>query len=868
MPREFALPGTRPKYARDRVVDVEHLRLVLDVDPAARRITGVAHLSCTAIAPKVRWVELDAAELVVTGVRVDGDKAAFAHDGHRLRIHLGGELAAGDRLDLAVEYAGTPRRGLYFVAPDAGYPDKPLQVWSQGQDEDSRYWFPCFDQPHEKATTEVVVTVPARLFALSNGELQSDKTEGDRRTLHWRLDVPHSCYLVTLAIGDLATIEHRWRDVAVSYHVARGREDDAARTLARTVRMLEVFSERFGVDYPYTRYAQVFVADFIFGGMENTTATTLTDQVLLDERAALDHDVDALVSHELAHQWFGDLVTCRDWGEGWLNEGFATYAEYVWREAYEGRDAADLELTEWGDAYFGEDSGRYRRTIATKLYDEPIDIFDHHLYEKGGRVLHMMRQILGENAFWSSLRHYLTKHRHGSVETRDLARAVEEATGRVLDWFFSQWVTEGAGHPELAVSFAWDPDQHLATVTVRQTQKVEGPTPLFRLPAVLRFRVAGHDVDEQIELTDDRHVFHVRLPSEPTQAIFDPGRTLLAQYRIDKSLSLWTGQLAHATFAIDRIAAARALADKGGSRAEEALTAALREDPFWAVRGGAAAGLGALRTDRARDALVAALAAEQHPRARRAIVKALGDFRDDGAAIRALEEVVVRGDPSYFVEAEACLSLGRTRAESAPRLLRDAAGRPAYGDVIRQHAYRGLAEARDDSAVPLLVEATGWGRPTQGRRAAAQALAHLVRGRHDRDARDVREHLERLLEDRDFRVQAAAIEALAVVGDAAAVGALRTVIVRELDGRLRRRAAEVIRDLEERRGTTEEVGKLRDELGQLRDVVARLRDQVERIQLEAAHPRASRSERPSDKAKKKGKPAKKDRKSAKAKAKK
>ncbi len=838
MSREFALPGTRPKYARDRVVDVEHVKLVLEVDPSTRRIGGTAHLTCTAIA-RTRWVELDAVELAVSAARVDTEAAAFTHDGHRLRIDLGEAIGPGDRVDLAIDYTGNPRRGLYFIQPDAGYPDKPLQAWTQGQDEDSRYWFPCFDQPHEKATTEVEVTVPARFYALSNGELVRDTTAGDRRTLHWKLDVPHSCYLVTLVVGDLATHEETWRDVVVSYHVQRGREADALRTLERTPRMLEVFSERFGLAYPYPRYAQVFVADFIFGGMENTTATTLTDQVLLDERAALDHDVDALISHELAHQWFGDLVTCRDWGEGWLNEGFATYSEYVWREAYEGRDAADLELADWAEAYFGEDSGRYRRTIATKLYDEPIDIFDHHLYEKGGRVLHMLRQVLGDQAFWASLRHYLEKHRHGSVETRDLARAVEESTGRVLDWFFAQWVIDGAGHPELGVSFAWDPDQKVASVTVRQSQKIEGRTPLFRLPAVLRFRVGDRDVDERVEIADERHVFHVRLDGEPSQAIFDPGRTLLAHHDIDKPLSLWIGQLGHATLGIDRIVAARALADKGGTRAEEALTSALGTDPFWAVRAAAAAGLGVVRTDRARDALIAAARTEKHARARRAVVKALGDFRDDGAAIAVLEKLVGGGDPSYFVEAEACLALGRTRAPSADRLLREAARRDSYTDVIRQHAYRGLAEARDDGAIPFLVEGGAWGRPSQGRRAAAQALAQLVRGRRDREARDVREHLERSLEDRDFRVQAAAIEALAVIGDPAAVPALRKVIVRELDGRLRRRATEVIRDLEDGRGPTEELGKLRDELGQLRDVVARLRDQVERIQLEAAHGRGA-----------------------------
>ncbi|HEX8107669.1 MAG TPA: M1 family aminopeptidase, partial [Kofleriaceae bacterium] len=285
MIREFAFPGTRPRWAPDRVVDIQHLSLVLDVDPAARSVAGTATLRCRALADDTRSVELDAVELTIERVTVGGEPAAFRHDGRKLRIELPVPpqgAAAGAELAITVAYRGAPRRGLYFIAPDDAYPGKPVQVWSQGQDEDSRYWFPCFDAPHEKATSELTVTVPAHLFAVSNGALVSDRTEGDRRTLHWRLDVPHSCYLITLAVGDFATIETRWRDVPVVYYVERGREAAAERTLARTPQMMELFSERFGVPYPYPRYAQVFVADFIFGGMENTSATTLTDTVLLD----------------------------------------------------------------------------------------------------------------------------------------------------------------------------------------------------------------------------------------------------------------------------------------------------------------------------------------------------------------------------------------------------------------------------------------------------------------------------------------------------------------------------------------------------------------------------------------------------------
>jgi len=836
MTREFAFPGTRARWAPDRVVAIQHLALELDIDPANRRVAGTASLRIKAIAADTRVVELDAVELAIERVAVDGADVTFRHDGKKLRVELPAPAAIGSELVIAVTYQGAPRRGLYFIGPDDAYPNKPVQVWSQGQDEDSRYWFPCFDTPNAKATSEITVTVPPELFAISNGTLVSDRINGARRTLHWRLDVPHSCYLITLAIGDFATIETTWRDIPVVYYVERGQEAAAQRTLDRTPRMLELFSQRFGVPYPYPRYAQVFVADFIFGGMENTSATTLTDTVLLDERAALDYDVDALVAHELAHQWFGDLVTCRDWGEGWLNEGFATYSEYVWREHHEGRDAADLELDGWAEVYFGEDSGRYRRTIATKYYEEPIDIFDHHLYDKGGRVLHMLRDAVGDDAFWRSLAHYLDKHRLGVVESRDLARAVEEATGKNLDWFFSQWVLDGAGHPELDVAIRWDAEHQLATVTVEQTQKVEGKTPLFRIPTRMRFRVGDRDRDVAIELVDPKHVFHIKLDGEPSQAIFDPGRVVLAATKVTKPEPVWIAELAGAKLAIDRSTAAQALARRGGPAAERALGDALERDPYWAVRGSAAIALAIIRTPPVRDRLIQALAGETHPRVRRMIARALGDFVHDPAAGNALALVVERGDPSYFVEAEAALSLGKTRTARAPELLRLATTRDSFNDVIRQYAYRGLAEARDDSALGLLADAVSWGRITQGRRAAAMALAVLVRGRRDREARDVRERIEILLADRDFRVQAAAIEALALIGDPAAIAGLRRMIERELDGRLRRRGKEVIRDLENATSTSEDARRLRDEIGELRTLTGALRERIELLEARTGTP--------------------------------
>lgn len=832
MKREFALPGARARYSPDRVCAVRHIKLDVALDVEARRIAGTCTLSLSPLVSGSPWLRLDAVELEIASVTRDGRALEHLHDGKILRVSLG-KVSEGEVFDLEIAYAGRPRRGIYFVGPDDDYPDKPVQVWTQGQDEDSRFWFPCFDSPNEKSTSEVVVAVPARFTAVSNGVLVSDQVRGDQRVLHWRFDVPHSCYLVTLVAGELTELRDEWSGVDVTYYVQPGREEDARRTLGRTPAMLELFSRLFGMKYPYAKYAQVCVADFIFGGMENTSATTLTDTVLYDGRAALDFDADALVAHELAHQWFGDLLTCRSWGEGWLNEGFATYSEYLWREAHEGRDAADHELDEWGDQYFAEDAGRYRRTIATNVYEEPIDIFDHHLYEKGGRVLHMLRRALGDEAFFRAIKHYLGKHRGGSVETRDLARAVEEATGRQLDWFFDQWVIKGAGHPELEVVVEWDAARKLASFTVKQTQRVEGQTPLFRLPLVLSLVVSGERRDVEVEVIEQQHAFHVACAAEPSQAIVDPGKALLAKVKTEKPTPMWIAELAGAAIAIDRVHAARELGSRGGDKPTAALIDALGRDPSWVVRSAAADALGALRTEAARDALIGAIATTEHPRARRAVVRALGQFRRDDMVGATLARVVENGDPSYFVEAEACLALGRARSPRAGELLRQAAGRESFLDVIRQHAYRGLAEAREESAIPLLVEGAQYGRVSHGRRAALAALAELARGRRDRVEREAREQIEELLRDRDFRVQSSALEALSVIGDPASLGALDGVVTRELDGRLRRRAREISRDIGDARAPAAEVGALRDEIDRLRGDAARLRERVDRMEATA-----------------------------------
>ena len=338
------LLGKEPRYAPNRPFDTLHIKLDLTVDMKKREVRGTCATSVRAIADRLTELSFDAVDLKISRVRFQGRPAKFTCDGKKLVVKTPHPLEPHEEVDLEVAYRVVePKAGLHFVYPGPHNRNNPVQLWSQGQPEESRYWFPCHDAPHEKATTEVVAHVPAGFVAISNGVLL-EKTEtslGSR--FHWRMHQPHSIYLVTLTVGRFAEVRDQWEQIPVNYYCEKGREADARRGFGKTPKAMGFFSKSIGVRYPYEKYAQIAVAEYP-GGMENTTATTQTDACLIDKRAALDTDLDLLVAHELAHQWFGDLVTCRDWSHAWLNEGFATYFETLFTQHDKGQDEFDYEL--------------------------------------------------------------------------------------------------------------------------------------------------------------------------------------------------------------------------------------------------------------------------------------------------------------------------------------------------------------------------------------------------------------------------------------------------------------------------------------------------------------------------------------------
>ncbi|MBK7860820.1 MAG: peptidase M1 [Archangiaceae bacterium] len=588
-PPPFAFDTATVHYAADRPVRPTHVRIEVELDFAARAVTGRCLTRLQAVR-EVSTLTFDAVELDIEGCEVNGARAVHHHDGRRLDVQLKKPLAAGAEATVEISYRCVPRRGLYFIGPDRQYPKRPLQAWTQGQDEDARYWFPCLDAPAQKATTEVVATIPKKMRALSNGKLLSDEVKGQRRVVHHRLDVPHSPYLVTLVVAELEEHVAQAGKVKVRTLYPKGRKADALRCCARTAEMVKLFEDLTGRAYPWGDYAQVFVAEFIFGGMENTGATTLTDSVLHDERAHLDYSAEPLISHELAHQWFGDWLTCRDWPHGWLNEGFATYSEVLWKEHADGLDEADHQRKLDLDIYLGEAAERYTRPIVERKFDSPIELFDRHLYEKGALVLHALRRWLGDADFKKAVHTYVKRHGGGSVETVDLARAIEEATGKNPDRFFDQWVYR-AGHPALKVKLEHEPEARSLKVTVKQTQ----PGEPYRVPLLLRVVDSDRTLEPVFELERTEHVFHLPCAGPITQAVVDPRRDVLGTLEVDKAPAWWRAELAGAQPARARAEAAGPLGKDGSAASLEALGAALLDEKeVWMVRAACAEGPGRL----------------------------------------------------------------------------------------------------------------------------------------------------------------------------------------------------------------------------------------------------------------------------------
>ncbi len=866
--KPFELPGARPHYNPDRPGQVEHIFLDLNLDIPKQSYQGSCSIRLLPIRNGIDRLTLDAVNLNIESVQVDEVPQNFDYDGEQLSIQLSQASQIGKRLLIAIAYSvAKPQRGIYFIQPDKHYPNKPTQVWTQGEDEDSRFWFPCFDYPGQLSTSEIRVRVPNPLVAISNGELIDTTEDGDYKVYHWLQQQVHPTYLMTLAVGDFAEIRDEWKGKAVTYYVEKGREEDAKRSMEKTPRMIEFLSQKYSYPYPFPKYAQVCVDDFIFGGMENTSTTLLTDRCLLDERAALDNrNTEALVVHELAHQWFGDLVVIKHWSHAWIKEGMASYSEVMWTEQeYSLEEAAYYRLLE-ARRYLSEDSSRYRRPMVTHVYREAIELYDRHIYEKGSCVYHMIRAQLGDELFWQGIQTFVQDNAHKTVETVDLLRAIEKATGRNLLFLFDQYVYRG-GHPDFKVAYSWDGDANLAKITVTQTQAAEGKNgskDLFDLKIPIGF---GYTQQEEVRseelgvknnsklitpnsqlktftvrVNEREQSFYFPLENKPQFISFDVGNNYLKTVALEYPIAELKAQLEFDPDPISRSYAAAALAKKGGLEAIIALSASLKNDPLWGVRVEVAKQLAQINLDQAFDGLIAGLK-DKNAYVRRAVVEALTQFKT-AESYKVVRGLVQKGDPSYYVEAAASRIIGaiasanleeKPKEDKVLKLLKSVLEEKAgWNEVVRSGAIAGLAEFKtSEAALNLLIEYTKLGVPQPLRLATIRALGKISVGQSPANLERILEKLTELAKETFFLTQVAVAAALGQMETPKAVGILRSLVDQTADGRVRRYAEEEISKVQKNIGSEQTLRQLREDFDQLKQQNQELRSRLENLEAKS-----------------------------------
>ena len=465
----------------DRYVDIHHSRIDIKVDLDDSTVIGnVTHIM-SSLRTDLYIIQLDCEDTEINKVLINNNRPLkYSLNGPKLNIELDRTYGFDDTLTLSIDYISRPKKGLYFVQNDRSYPDKNVQAWTQGEGMDNHNWVPLWDYPNDRSTFEVILTVDTPYTAVSNGEFMGMKDNGITRTFHWHEQFPMVSYLISFVIGDYRRIEDKYGDLSIGYWVTPEYSDeDAFRSFSRTPEMVAYFNELTGIPYPYEKLDQIIVDDFMWGGMENITLIHQSSRTMHTDRARPDHTSDGLVAHEIAHQWFGNMLTTRNWANAWLNEGFATFLTYVWQEYDKGRDDAEysrrwmMSSVKWADK-------SNPRPMVQYYYVSDMDLFDSNIYAKGSLVLNMLRQILGYDAFWRAVRNYAKEYQHKNVESQDLKRIFEDVTGQNLEWFFDQWVYT-AGLPELEIKYKYNRRNEHVKLTVKQTQKVENSS-LFRLP--------------------------------------------------------------------------------------------------------------------------------------------------------------------------------------------------------------------------------------------------------------------------------------------------------------------------------------------------------------------------------------------------
>lgn len=815
------------KYPPDKGSDIRHIKIELTIPSMDQPLLdGRETLTFAPIGTPQSTLTLDARAMVIRKVTSPGRKVSFGYDGMVLSIAMEPAVPVGQEASVEIEYElNDPPDGLLWTGANAAMPTRTPQIHTQGEAETNSYWFPCRDFPNDRATTELIATVPEGFIVSSNGHLVSHEQKmmvagvpggGDssmRRmeTWHWLQDKPHVAYLVSMVVGKFDVVDVGSKALPMPVYVPTRRGGDVPGTFGRTPQMVAVFGDLFKQPYPWDRYAQLVVTNFNAGGMENTSATTLHDGSIIGHDDLDDFEIEGLIAHELGHQWFGDLLTCNSWGNLWLNEGFATYLSGLWAEhrvpaagepAWTGGEVAyEQNVLGWFDRLIGSDNGSAPSAVGmtSNIYSNPGDVFGRpsNPYPKGASILHMLRKRLGDEVFFKGLQTYVAEHKFQTVETSDLRRSLEQVSGESLERFFWQWCTR-PGIPRLKADVKWDAEAKKLTVSLEQTQTIDGDNPAFEFDVPVLVRFGGGVTRSELMLVRGREAT-LEVPGEqaPTRVELDPDATVLAEWTITQEKGWTESQAMAGSTLISRIRAIRTLAAPDsdeptvleGMTLDERRPIAERLEAFrkWAVVG---------KPERARRMLSA-----DRWEMREAACDRLGEFgaeRYKSADEQVREWIrkelpdLSRGDSSLKVRCAAIRAMAKMHEDAFLPNIRTAFEAESHTDASRMAAIDAARSINSKEMLHLVAPLCDSRHFARTRGAAIDAVVSLAK----QDPQFAFETLEKYLNDRVLRVQRAAGDGMVRLKDARGVEALGKALAHE-------RSAAMRRQLEDWRATLE-----------------------------------------------------------------
>jgi len=756
--------------------DLLHQKVAVSFDVPRRAVLGTVTSRMAITSAPTDTVRLNAEDLTIDAATdAAGRPLRFTADTAHVTVRLARRAAVGDTVEFTLRYHGTPERGLYFV------PRRNV-IWTQGEATETRAWVPTYDAADDKTTWEFLVTVDSGMSVLANGRL-ADVTPvngGAQKVWHWVQDLPSSTYLYSIVAGPFTVLKDEWRGVPVDYWVYPDTVEAAWRTFGETPAMIELYS-RLLVPYPWAKYDQSAIPDFTYGGMENVSATTQTDQALHSAGDEPENEGRGLVAHELAHQWFGDLTTTADWAEAWLNEGMATYMESVQNEKTRGWAAGQLSWIGQQEEAMAADRNQQRPLVWGEYQGtDPITLFfSGHVYPKGAQLAHQLRRLLGDSVFWAGLRRFLTDNAYKPVTTADYAVAFEKTCSCDLDWFFDQWAY-GIGYPKVHWSRHWAEGLKTLHLMVEQTQQVDSLHPLFRFPVTVRVTTRDSVVRQQIMITRQRDTFAIALPGAPLSVRFDEGGWLLGEVTSDMTSAELAAMAEHDLDFSARHWALKDLAPYQDSAAVAARRFIVLNEHDGDLRAAALRDMRHDSTPQGEDVVRSALR-DPDSGVRYQALRTLEAL--DRAAATAPARGMFEGDPNNTVRAVALGVLGRAGAVDVPQLV--AATRAGLPLNLRITAASALARAHASEAGPTLELLAAPSEDRSVRYAALNLLAQADTARAAAVA-------GRYLDDPDPLFAQGAVSVLGRVGGAAGRARLQAALASETRVHVRAAIARVL----------------------------------------------------------------------------